>query len=186
MGNDVMVRRFAWSRRRAATLMFGAAAAGSLLVGTSAGAVVTQPAKTALRTAGPLQDLQPSVADPTDGGYAQFAANTSGGSTTAYLVLYGLNPAKAGETHGAHVHTGPCVAGNGAAAGPHYNTGGTASPTTEIWLDFTIQPNGSGYATTTVPFTIPGGAAASVVIHAAPTAPGGVAGARIACLPVLF
>ena len=164
----------------------GAFMAASLIAGTPAGGTTVGSTSTALRTAGPLRDLQPAVADPTDGAYAQFAASASGGSTTAYFVLYGLNPAAAGEVHGAHVHTGPCVAGNGTIAGPHYNAGGAPSPTTEVWLDFTILGNGSAYATTTVPFVIPPGAAMSVVIHAAPTAPGGAAGARIACLPVAF
>src|SRR5947208_15975330 len=103
-------------RRRIMTVAIGGLCAGLVAVAAAAGATETQPAQTSLRTAGPLRDLQPAVADPTDGAYAQFAASTAGGATTAYLVLYGLNPAAAGETHGAHVHTGPCVAGNGAAA----------------------------------------------------------------------
>jgi hypothetical protein len=173
-------------RRRLGVLGLSAFIAASLAAGAAAGATTTNAPQTALRTAGPLRDLQPAVADPTDGAYAQVAANTSGTSTTVYLVVYGLQAAAAGQVHGAHVHTGPCVAGNGAIAGPHYNAGGAASPTTEVWLDFTIQPNGSAYATTTVPFVIPPGAAMSVVVHAAPTATGGAAGARIACLPVAF
>jgi Cu/Zn superoxide dismutase len=172
--------------RRGALGVIGAVVfvAASLLVGGPATALTEGPAA-GLRTAGPLRDLQPS-ANPTDGAFAQFAATTSGNSTTAYFVINGLNPAAAGEVHGAHVHTGPCVAGNGAAAGPHFRVGTTATPSTEVWLDFTIQPNGSGYASTTVPFTIAPGTAQSVVIHAAPTQPGGAAGDRIACLPVPF
>jgi superoxide dismutase, Cu-Zn family len=179
-------RRMAWCRSRVGALALGGLLAASLAAATSAGAATTDSGATGVRSAGPLVDLQPTVANPADGAFAQFAATKSDGTMTAYLVIYGMNPAAAGEVHGAHVHTGPCVAGDGAAAGPHYNSGGPPSPSTEVWLDFTIQPNGSAYSTTTVPFVIPPGGAMSVVVHAAPTAPGGAAGARIACLPVNF
>jgi Cu/Zn superoxide dismutase len=96
---------------------------------------------------------------------------------------------------GAHVHVGPCVEGNGGAAGPHYNADPTIPPVvtdeTEVWLDVVVGANGTASSEATVPFVIARGAAASVVIHAdatstGPQPPAGVAGARWACLPVLF
>jgi Cu/Zn superoxide dismutase len=96
---------------------------------------------------------------------------------------------------GAHVHVGSCVAGDGAAAGPHYNSTGippvAVSDRTEVWLDFVIDSNGTAQAETTVPFLIAVGGAGSLVIHAAETSsgplpPAGTAGPRWACLPVQF
>lgn len=145
------------------------------------------------RGAGPLQDLQVATSQPTDGATAQVMATESDGMTTVTLKVQALDHMAAGTTLGAHVHVGSCVAGNGAAAGPHYNAGGTPSPQTEVWLDFTIEANGTARAEATVPFVLPQGGAASVVIHAGPTnhGPGpipapGTAGIRLACLPVQF
>ena len=82
---------------------------------------------------------------------------------------------------------GPCQAGNGAAAGPHYNHGGGISSQTEVWLDFTVDQGGVARSETVVPFVVAGGAAQSVVIHALATNPStGLAGARVACIPVAF
>ena len=169
----------------------GVAILGALAMLTSAAAAT--PARA--RGAGPLRDLQPVTSQPTDGATAQVEATESGGTTTVDIKVQGLDHAAAGARLGAHVHVGPCVAGNGAAAGPHYNASGVIPPVvndqTEVWLDFTIQANGTGRASATVPFSIAPGAAASVVIHAEPTSTGptpppGAAGARLACLPVRF
>jgi Cu/Zn superoxide dismutase len=143
------------------------------------------------RGAGPLQDLQVATSQPTDGATAQLVAIESDGMTTVTLKVQALDQAAAGMMLGAHIHVGSCVAGDGAAAGPHYNAGGTASPLTEVWLDFTIDANGTARSQTTVPFVIPQGGAAALVIHAMATSPGptpapGTAGARLACLPVQF
>ncbi len=136
---------------------------------------------------GPLSDLAPSAANVTDEASAQVFAISFGDSTYFVFLLSGLDPDAAGERYGAHVHVGPCVAGNGAAAGPHYNTGGTPTPETEVWLDFTVLPGGVAFAAATAPFEIAPGAAQSVVVHAEVTQPGtGLAGGRIACLPVAF
>jgi Cu/Zn superoxide dismutase len=159
------------------------AIAGALAVGVGPAAA----ASTLVQAGGALRDLQPTTANATDGATATVWAVQAGGEATYVLVVRGLNPASAGTTFGAHVHVGPCVAGNGAAAGPHYNSdGGVATTENEVWLDFTVRPGGLGVARTTVPFTIEPGDAQSVVIHALPTAPGGAAGARQACLPVSF
>jgi Cu-Zn family superoxide dismutase len=58
---------------------------------------------------------------------------------------------------------------------------------TEVWLDFTVGEKGRATSETTVEFTIPAGGASAVVIHALATNPDtGVAGGRLACLPVPF
>ena len=114
------------------------------------------------------------------------------GSTTFVLSVTGVDPAAAGQTYGAHLHVGPCVAGEGAAAGPHYNRStveGDVPPSvtdqTEVWLDVTINAAGVGVSTTTVPF-VPEPGDRSVVLHAEPTTPSGSAGARLECLPVVW
>lgn len=111
-------------------------------------------------------------------------------STLAILQVRGIDRSVAGRSFGAHLHAGPCIAGDGAAAGPHYNTDTIAGkvpprvdPTTEIWLDFTVTPSGAANALTVVPFTpLPGNR--SIVIHAQPTDHHGTAGPRLACLPL--
>ena len=139
---------------------------------------------------GPLTDLQPAAPAPTDGAKGSVSAWQTGDGTTVVLRLRGLDRAAAGQRYGAHVHVGHCVEGNGTAAGPHYNITGQppsiVSPRTEVWLDFTVGVGGTGYAVARVPFTIPDGAAHSVVVHATETNPDGTAGGRIACLPVHF
>ena len=169
--------------RKAATIL----GAGVLL--SMAGTANAEPARA--RGAGPLRDLQVATSQPTDGATAQVVATESDGRTTVTLKVQALDQAAAGMMLGAHIHAGSCVAGDGAAAGPHYNAGGTASPLTEVWLDFTIDANGTARSETTVPFVIPQGGAAALVIHAMATSPGptpapGTAGARLACLPIQF
>ncbi len=166
-------------------VLAGLAAAAVLGAGTMpAGAVPS-----VVTASGPLSDLSGS-ANATDGAYGQLYAVAPGdGNTYVYFIVTGLNPAAAGTTYGAHVHVGPCVPGNGPAAGPHFNTGtgGPPSLENEVWLDFTVRPGGVAVSRATVPFEIAPGAAQSVVVHANPTEPGtGVAGGRIACLPVRF
>jgi len=143
-----------------------------------------------VQASGSLRDLAPNSANATDGATAQLWAVAIGGETRFFTFFSGLDPAAEGTTFGVHIHDGPCVAGNGAAAGPHYNTGGTPSTDTEVWLDFTVLPGGYGYSSTTVPFTIEPGDAQSMVIHVQPTQDGpptpGAAGSRQACLPVAF
>lgn len=173
-------------RRPRRALAAAVAAAAIVLPAALAGATPVD-----VRGGGELQDLQPATAQPTDGASAQVTATVDddGTGTTVTLKVEGLDHAAAGTVLGAHVHTGTCVAGNGAAAGPHYNsTGGTViSDQTEVWLDFEIQPNGQGKAETHVPFVIPHGGASAVVIHAQHTnETTGAAGPRWACLPVLF
>lgn len=142
-----------------------------------------------VRSAGPLTDLKPAAAGPFDGASAAVQIVSSGGASHTVLRVRGVEGAD-GQTFGAHLHVGPCVAGNGAAAGPHYNSdvlAGAEKPRvgeeTEVWLDVTID-DGSGTATASVPFVpVPGDH--SVVIHALETNhETGLAGDRLACLPV--
>lgn len=162
------------------------AVSGTVLL-ASAGLVGADPPK--VQASDHLRDLQTAVADPTDGAHAHVVAEEPGdGTTVVRLKVTGLDHAAVGTTLGAHAHVGPCVEGNGAAAGPHYNsTGGSVvSDQTEVWLDFTVELGGIGRATAIVPFTIAPGGAQSVVVHALPTQPNGAAGPRLACLPVAF
>lgn len=171
-------RRFGWvsAAVTAAALLLGAGPAGAASPFVQAG--------------GDLSDLAPSTTNATDDASADLYAIAGQGFTTFVLLVSGLDPASAGTTYGAHIHDGPCVPGNGAAAGPHYNIGGTPTPETEVWLDFEVLPGGLAFAVTTVPFTIEPGDAQSMVVHAEPTQAGGpnpgAAGGRIACLPVDF
>ena len=172
-----MQRKLGW--------LAGLSAVATVLVGVSPAIAATS----FVSTAAPLSDLS-SASNATDGGYGRLYAVAPGdGNTYFVFVVTGLDPEAAGTTYGAHVHVGPCVPGNGAAALGHYNTGtgGDPSPENEVWLDFTVRPGGVGVAFATAPFEIEPGTAQSVVVHALPTEPGtGVAGGRIACLPVDF
>ena len=169
------------------TQRFGWLSAAAVAAGLAIGAGPAAAASTFVQASGALRDLQTGTTNATDGATATFYAVQAGGESTHVLFVRGLDPNAAGTTFGAHVHIGPCVAGNGAAALGHYKADdGPATSENEGWLDFTVLPGGYGIARTTVPFTIDSGDAQSVVIHALPTAPGGAAGARQACLPVAF
>src|SRR5690349_12655691 len=166
-------RRTAVAAACAATLGVGAAVAPAL-----AGA--------ALNCKSELRDFAPSAAGPFDGATAKLTL-VGTESTQAVFVVHGVDPAVAGRTFGAHLHNGPCVEGNGAAALGHYNHSGTTPLTvndqTEIWLDVTINDGGNGQSMARVDWA-PTSGPRSVVIHANPTAADGTAGARLACLPV--
>ena len=169
------------------TQRFGWLSAAAVAAGLAIGVGPAAAASTFVQAGGALRDLQPGTANATDGATASYWAVQAGGESTHVLIVRGLNPASAGTTFGAHVHIGPCVAGDGAAALGHYKSDdGPPTPENEVWLDFTVLPGGYAVARTTVPFTIEPGDAQSVVIHALPTAPGGAAGARQACIPVSF
>jgi hypothetical protein len=139
---------------------------------------------------GSLTDLQPVTSSPFDGARAKVVFVQHGGSSMFVLVLSGVGPEAAQHTYGAHLHTGPCVAGNGAAAGPHYNqstVNGVVPPDvsdqTEVWLDVTVGPDGGAVAIARVPF-VPAPGNRAIVVHEKATDDHGTAGARLACLPV--
>ncbi len=111
------------------------------------------------------------------------AASLGSGNSQITLAVEGV-VAPAGTTFGAHVHENPCGA-TGAASGPHYNTGATSGPlkNSEVWLDFSINANGSGHAVATRQFEVSDRANRSVIIHVTGTEHGtGAAGARLACI----
>ena len=169
------------------THRFGWLSAAAAAAGLAIGAGPAAAASTFVQAGGALHDLQPGTANATDGATASYWAVQAGGESTHVLFVRGLDPDSAGTTFGAHVHIGPCVAGDGMAALGHYKSDDAPpTPENEVWLDFTVLPGGYGVARSTVPFTIESGDAQSVVIHALPTAPGGAAGARQACIPVQF
>jgi len=137
---------------------------------------------------GDLTDVEPTTDRVTDGAWAVASATVQNGQTVVRLNVKELDGEWAGETFGAHVHVGPCVAGNGGAALGHYHTGlpGPLADN-EVWLDFTVTNGRSGHAVAIADFEIPAGAARSIVIHALPTnSDTGAAGARMACLPLEF
>lgn len=137
-----------------------------------------------------LRDLQPGLAGPLDGARARMKLTTFKGHAKVALQVRDIDPAAPGRTFGAHLHTGPCIAGDGTAAGPHYNADAiagrvpvTVSTETEVWLDLKISRNGNGMAVAAVPF-IPTPGNRSIVIHQDPTDQHGAAGPRLACIPV--
>ena len=169
------------------TLLTGAlVGAGLVLASAPTLAGAQSAARPVVVAYGALTDFSTRTVEATDHAHGYLVAVASGGSTVFTFVITGV-AAEPGRTFGAHVHVGPCVQDAPSTAGPHFRSeGGTPDPTHEVWLDFTVTPGGVGVARTTVPFVIPDGAASSVVIHQSATGPGGVAGARIACLPVGF
>jgi hypothetical protein len=164
----------------------GAAVAGAAVLVTVA-AIGPAVAGAALHFGSDLRDYAPAVAGPFDSASASLTFVESKGHLVAVLLVKGVDASAAGRTFGAHLHAGPCVAGNGAAAGPHYNHSGVVPPVvnnqTEVWLDFTATGGGTGQAVAHLPWE-PDSGQHSVVIHELPTAANGTAGARLACLPV--
>lgn len=137
---------------------------------------------------GDLVDLSSATADPFGDAAAHLVMTETGKGTMFHLRVKGIDPAASGIEYGAHLHVGPCVEGNGAAALGHYNVSTAIPPVvnnqTEVWLDFEVK-GGTGAGDALVPFVpVPG--ERSVVIHAEPTAPSGAAGPRLVCLPVVW
>ncbi|WP_031468501.1 superoxide dismutase family protein [Sciscionella sediminilitoris] len=135
----------------------------------------------------------PALVPPgSSAGAARFAPGTGG--TTVVFGVRGLVPDRA---YGAHVHTKACGA-TGEAAGPHFQNvpdpvqpsvdPAYANPRNEVWLDFTTDATGTGFAASSLDWRFAGRAAKSIVIHETPTHTGaghaGMAGARLACLNI--
>ncbi|MBB3663067.1 MULTISPECIES: superoxide dismutase family protein [Prauserella salsuginis group] len=123
-----------------------------------------------------------------------FSLSNGGVGTTTKLAVSGLQPDR---HYGAHVHDNPCGP-SGDDAGPHFqyvqdpNQPSTdpeyANPDNEVWLDFTTNSHGTGFASSHVDWSYGDRRPASVVIHEhhTSTEPGesGDAGARLACINV--
>ena len=69
-----------------------------------------------LQVSSVLRDLQPTTAEPFDGATSRLRMNVHDHSTSFSLKLAGIDPAAVGQSYGAHLHVGRCVAGDGAAA----------------------------------------------------------------------
>lgn len=138
---------------------------------------------------GDLVDLSSTTADPFGDASAHLVMTETGKGTRFHLRVKGIDPAAAGNEYGAHLHVGPCVQGDGAAALGHYNASTATPPVvnnqTEVWLDFEVTDDGTGAGDALVPF-VPVPAERSVVIHAEATSPSGAAGPRLVCLPVVW
>jgi hypothetical protein len=179
--------------RQGRTVLRGAVALG---VAVPVVALALQPAQAgngrgAVVVVDDLRDLQPGRVDPLDGATAGLTVVEHDGTTSFTFRLQHVQKTASERVFGAHLHTGRCVAGDGAVAGPHYNAdveAGDSTPEvstrTEAWLDFQVNAGGSGHALVTVPFEVEPGVR-SVVVHARPTAADGTAGDRLACVPVV-
>lgn len=139
-----------------------------------------------VRNAGPLVDLQTATIGAFDGASAAVRITANRHGSHAVLRVRGIEGAD-DLRFGAHLHSGPCVAGDPDAALGHYNVDpwSRSTPRTEVWLDFTVD-DGRASASASVPFVpLPG--TRSVVIHAEATdRDTGAAGPRLACLPVVW
>ncbi len=144
-------------------------------------------------SAAPAVTYRPDLVPP---GAQAHVFSLSTHRTTTLLFVTGLLPDRA---YGAHAHTQSCGA-TGDAAGPHFQhvpdpvkpsvDPAYANPRNEIWLDFTTDRTGTGFARSTVDWAFADRRAKSVVVHETHTHtdPGhaGTAGARLACLDVDF
>lgn len=106
------------------------------------------------------------------------------------LVASGL---PASRRFGAHLHKLPCD--DASKAGGHYqhtpapagaipNDPTYANSANEAWLDFTTDATGKGEADVTLPWLPRHGEARAIIIHDMATGSGGVAGPKLACLPL--
>ena len=166
-----------------------AAAAAATLLAVPATTAPNAAAAPAQVFRGDLVDLSAAITDPFGDASAHLVMTETGKGTLFHLRVKGIDLAHAGQAYGAHLHVGPCVEGDGAAAGPHYNASTAIPPVvsdqTEVWLDFTVTADGTGAGDALVLFVpVPGERA--VVIHAEATAPNGTAGPRLVCLPVVW
>jgi Cu/Zn superoxide dismutase len=143
------------------------------------------------RYGGYLTDLSPTTDDVFDGAKASAVMIGMEGSSFFKLQITGIDDNAEGNEYPAHLHKGPCVAGQGASALGHYNTqeeAGLPAPwlvntETEVHLDFTVNSDGSARATANVPF-IPLPGKRSIVIHTDARPAAGSSPARLACLPL--
>jgi hypothetical protein len=192
--------------KRIAKAVLGGVAGGALVLGG------TQAASGALgdllRIEDDSNDLQTSMDNPLDSARAMITIGQGTTDTTFTIRVTGIDMSElepSSTTFGSHLHTGPCIEGDGTAAGPHYNNdvvvGGMdfpvpgkkpgphtaeVSPNTEVWFDVIPDDGGVAYDVTTVPFVpVDPDGVMSVVVHVSFTNPEtGAAGARQACFPL--
>jgi hypothetical protein len=143
------------------------------------------------RYGGYLTDLSPTTDDVFDGAKASAVMIGMEGSSFFKLQITGIDDNAEGNEYPAHLHKGPCVAGQGASALGHYNAqeeAGLPAPwlvntQTEVHLDFTVNSDGGARATANVPF-IPFPKKRSIVIHTDARPAAGSSPAHLACLPL--
>jgi hypothetical protein len=121
-------------------------------------------------------------------GTAQARALTAT-QTEVTLDVTGL---PAGMTLGSHVHKLAC---DDNKAGGHYQhmeattmptDPAFANPMNEVWLDLVADTAGKARTVARVDWRPRAGQAKAIMVHAMPTGTGGVAGAKLACLPLVF
>ncbi|MDQ8701259.1 superoxide dismutase family protein [Streptomyces sp. LHD-70] len=107
------------------------------------------------------------------------------------LVTLQVDGLKANRAYGVHVHQKPCGPRPEDAGGHYQHRKDPVQPSTnpayvnprnEVWLDFTTDGRGSGYAAARQGWEFRPGEAASVVLHREQ----GGAGDRLACFSVPF
>jgi superoxide dismutase, Cu-Zn family len=139
-------------------------------------------------SSGDLRDLSTDT-DVFDGARATAFMMGVNGESTFKLYVRGIDESAVGKKYPAHLHEGPCVAGDGAAAGGHYNTQKEAglpivvNGETEVHLDFTVKSERYVRVVTSVPF-VPKAGNRSIVIHSDQKPEAGASPARLACLPL--
>ena len=113
------------------------------------------------------------------------AGEVGSGNTQITLDVSGVD-APAGTRLGAHLHQNPCGS-SALASGPHFQNplGGQPLEQREVWLDFTVDANGTAHSVATRNWQVPAFSSRSVVIHVAHTDhETGVAGGRLACTDI--
>jgi hypothetical protein len=140
--------------------------------------------------AGPLRDLQPVTDGPFDSAKAILKVWETSDGTTYSIRIKGIDSDAAGDLFHSHLHIGPCIEGQGQAAGGHYNTQAAAgfpvtdvSTNTEVWFELTPNEDGVAVWQTSVSFVpvdFHADQIMSVVIHSLGSS------AREACLPLDF
>ena len=164
----------------------------------------------ALAVVGCGGETSPSVLSQSVGGWTVFADPFTNGSANPAAAIAGSARATAldnggmhleldvsglppSRTFGAHLHKLTCE--DMMKAGPHYqhtpspgaaNDPAYANALNEAWLDFTTDAQGAAVGKTDVAWVPRAGEAKAIIVHANPTAPGGAAGARLACLSLPF
>ncbi|MEO5679225.1 MAG: superoxide dismutase family protein [Acidimicrobiales bacterium] len=174
------------NRRRTRRVGLGLAAATTMLIGGAQAASAVERGAVVSEASGPTQVYGPD--NPLAGVSLRIhGVQTPSGKTIVSLHAAGFDPALAGTTYGAHVHVNPCGP-TGAAAGGHYKNltlPATDVEAREIWLDFTVNPDGTAHARAQRDWVFTS-SAQSVVVHALPTDLTGGAGTRLACTDAPF
>jgi Cu-Zn family superoxide dismutase len=119
------------------------------------------------------------------------AVDRGGGKMRLELNVSGVKP---NTDFGAHLHKLACddMSGGGHYQHNGFPMGGSATDpmyanaTNEAWLDFKTDANGAGTAVATVDWVPSADKAKSIVVHVMKTGTGGVAGTKLACLPMSF